>query len=178
MEILAGLIFAVIGLAILIVPFILPLVGWANIRSLRQQLRALESKVDEQRIELDIVTSELQRTKAAAAPGAKTTPPPPQEVAPPPVPAPEPVPAEVLLPEAATAAPEPLPDPERELAPQPEPERELAPQAEPELVPVAAYVDERPAAIADPSEPPPPPLPPPPPPERRPAAPTPAARVA
>ena len=156
MEIVAGLIFAVIGLAILIVPFILPLVGWANIRSLRQQLRALESKVEEQQHELDAVSTELRRIRTAAAPaGVTIQPPTPAETV---APVPEAVAPPPEIPVDTIPAPQPEPEPEREPEPEPEPEVEPEP-----VVPVAAYVDEPSATVADTTEPPPPPTPPAPP---------------
>jgi hypothetical protein len=167
-EIVAGLIFAVIGLAILIVPFILPLVGWANIRTLRQQLRALESKLDEQRIELEFLTTVLRRIQTAAAAGGVTIPPPaPEATTPPPISerVPEPVAPPVIEPE-----PE-VPAVSLDVVPTPQPEPEPAPEPEP-VVPVAAFSDQpTPAAPIDALEPPPLPPPPPPAPPEPPAAP-------
>ena len=141
-----------LGLAILSIPFILPLISWLMARKVRARVDDLEARIGEQDERIQRLTVQLNKLKetgvAAAAPAATTAPAPraaaielkppslasppvteapPKPVTPPPVTAPPPAPVVPPPPPPPRVAPEPP----RAAAPPPTPPPARPPQAPP-----------------------------------------------
>jgi uncharacterized membrane protein len=171
-EILVGLIVALVVLAI---PFVVPIVAWVSARNLRHRLNALETLVREQRSDIDLLISQL-RALRSDVPRAADVPPltvhPAATVAeaqpaPPPAPVVETETAPIVPPVVETQPPRAPPGLPREAWEEPWPatvrgsdlDEEPEPESEPDVTPEELPADERGAAAPPPPTPPPPPAP-------------------
>jgi hypothetical protein len=147
MEILAGLLFALIVIAI---PFVVPIVAWVSARRARRRIDALENTVADQQRTIEAISQKLRELAASGGVTAQEQPAP--VSAPPPVL--EPVePASIAPPVFEPVAPEPTPvSVAFEPPPLPVPPPEPAPI---ETAAFASVVTGAAAAEAPPVEPPP-----------------------
>jgi uncharacterized membrane protein len=147
MEILAGLLFALIVIAI---PFVVPIVAWVSARRARRRIDALENTVADQQRTIEAISQKLRELAASGGVTAQEQPAP--VSAPPPVL--EPVePASIAPPVFEPVAPEPTPvSVAFEPPPLPVPPPEPAPI---ETAAFASVATEAAAAEAPPVEPPP-----------------------
>ena len=164
------LIFVLLGLAFIAVPFVVPIVSWVSSRNTRARVEVLEKTVGDQELTINTLKAQLAQlrkdvregTVVAAPAAAEPAPKPAAPVAPP---APAPVPRPFQVP-PAPALPKPVAPPPTVASPPAtpvSPPRTVAPlpgPAEPRVIPPI----DRPRAAAPPSPPtPPPPRPPAPP---------------
>jgi Predicted membrane protein (DUF2339) len=147
--------FLIFGLALLVVPFVMPIAAWVSARRTRARVAALERTLDAQKVTIELLTERilaLQRT-AAPPPPAAPQPPTPARA---PERAPEPPPART--PEPVVQAPA-VPERPREIVIPPPP---VVTPPRPAASPIAARVAEPVIAAERPRPPqPPPPAPPP-----------------
>ena len=136
------LFFVLFGLALMLVPFVLPIVSWVSSRNTRARVDELETALKEQERTIDALKAQvasLRRDTREAAPAASPAPGTAVATTPEPVPA-KPVPAvvpvppkPVAVPPAAVPVPQPPPLPPPAVPPPPVPPAAMPKPAEPPL---------------------------------------------